>query len=102
MGDYLHQNEIAKLVTAAKVSPRHMQRNNLLVMLALRHALRISEVVDLRLADIDLTAGRILCRRLKGSVSNTHPMEGDEIRATRKWLRERPEAAQDFTRKQPD
>ena len=30
------------------------------------------------------------------SVSNTHPMEGDEIRAARKWLRERPEAAQDF------
>jgi len=94
--DYLHQNEIDKLLTAAKASPRYGQRNYLLVLLALRHALRISEVVDLRIGDIDLTAGRIFCRRLKGSVSNTHPMEGDEIRATRKWLRERPEAAQDF------
>ncbi len=31
-----------------------------------------------------------------GSVSNTHPMEGDEIRATRKWFRERLQTALDF------
>ena len=66
------------------------------MLLALRHALRMSEVVDLGLADIDLTSGRIFCRRLKGSVSDAHPMEGDEIRAARKWLRDRPDAAQDF------
>src|SRR5437762_3012625 len=96
MRDYLHPNEIEKLLAAAKASPRHGTRNHLLALLAFRHALRISEVVDLRLADIDLTAGRIFCRRLKGSVSNTHPMEGDEIRAARKWLRERPTAAGDF------
>ncbi len=96
MRDYLHQNEIDKLLIATTASPRFGQRNYLMVLLALRHALRISEVVDLRLGDIDLTAGRIFCRRLKGSVSNTHPMEGDEIRATRKWLRDRPEAARDF------
>jgi len=83
MRDHLHQNEIDKLLTAAKASPRSGQRNYLLVLPALRHAPRISEVVDLRLADIDLTAGRIFCRRLKGSVSNTHPMQGDEIRAAR-------------------
>jgi integrase len=35
--------------------------------LAVRHALRISEVVDLRLADIDLTAGCIFCRSLFSS-----------------------------------
>ena len=38
MRDYLHQNEIDKLLTAAKASPRYGQRNYLLVLLALRRA----------------------------------------------------------------
>jgi len=42
--DYLHLNEIDKLLATAKASPRYGQRNSLLVLLALRHALRISEV----------------------------------------------------------
>lgn len=94
--DYLNQGEVEKLLAGARASPRYGQRNYLLMLLGFRHALRISEVLDLRLGDVDLAAGRIYCRRLKGSVSNTHPMEGDEIRAARKWLRERPTAAQDF------
>ena len=94
--DYLHDKEVDRLLAAAKESPRHGLRNHLLALCAYRHALRISEVVDLRVGDVDLDAGKIYCRRLKGSVSNTHPMEGDEIRAMRKWLRERPQTALDF------
>ncbi len=94
--DYLHDKEVERLLSAAKTSPRYGHRNYLLCLSAFRHALRISEVVDLRVSDIDLDAGRIYCRRLKGSVTNTHPMEGDEIRAMRKWLRERPQTALDF------
>jgi site-specific recombinase XerD len=96
MRDYLNENEVIELLAAAKKSPRYGLRNYLLVLFAFRHAMRISEVVDLRLSDIDIDAGRIYCRRLKGSVSNTHPMEGDEIRATRKWFRERLQTALDF------
>src|ERR1039458_2382117 len=84
--DYLHPKEIDRLLEAAKLSPRYGIRNYAMMLIAFRHALRISEVVDLRVSDINLQAGRIYCRRLKGSVSNTHPMEGDEIRVLRKWL----------------
>lgn len=94
--DYLQDKEVDRLLAAAKDSPRHGLRNYLFALSAYRHALRISEVVDMRVGDVDLDAGRIYCRRLKGSVSNTHPMEGDEIRAMRKWLRERPQTALDF------
>ena len=94
--DYLHPKEIDRLLHAAKLFPRYGIRNHALMLTAFRHALRISEVVDLRVSDINLQSGRIYCRRLKGSVSNTHPMEGDEIRALRKWLRERPQTALDF------
>lgn len=94
--DYLHSAEIDKLLSAAKSFPRHGQRNHLMILLAYRHALRISEVIGLRVSDINLDEGRIYCKRLKGSVTNTHPMEGDEIRLCRRWLKERPQTALDF------
>jgi len=72
---------------AVKKSPRHGVRNSLMVLLAYRHGFRISEVIDLRLSDIDLQSGRINCRRLKGSTQNIHPLEGDELRLIKRWLR---------------
>jgi site-specific recombinase XerD len=94
--DYLHSSEIDKLFSAVKLSPRHGLRNHLMILLAYRHALRISEVTNLRVSDINLDEGRIYCRRLKGSVTNTHPMDGDEIRLCRRWFKERPKTAIDF------
>lgn len=91
-----HLDEIDRLLAAARRSPRYGIRNHLMILVGFRHALRISEVVDVRISDVDLDAGRLYYRRLKGSVSNTHPMEGDEIRAMRRWLKERPQTALDF------
>ena len=96
MRNYLHADELERLLAAARRSPRYGLRNHLMILLGFRHALRISELVDLRTSDVDLDVGRLYCRRLKGSVSNTHPMEGDEIRAMRSWLRTRPHTAGDF------
>jgi hypothetical protein len=31
------------------------------------------------MADLDLNTGRLFVRRLKGSLSTSHPLEGDEI-----------------------
>src|SRR5271166_5714881 len=44
---------------------------------------------ELRLKDIDLVTGRLYVRRKKGSSSAHHPVEGDELRALRAWLRVR-------------
>jgi len=87
MRDYLFPTEIDRLLDAAGKSPRHGVRNRLMILLAYRHGLRISEIVDLRLSDIDLQSGRINCRRLKGSTKNIHPMEGDELRLIKRWQR---------------
>ena len=57
--------------------------------MAYRHGLRVSELIDLRLKDIDLDTSRLFVRRKKGSLSTHQPMEGDELRALRAWLRER-------------
>jgi len=39
--------------------------------------------------DLDLETSRLYVRRKKGSLSTHQPMEGDELRAIRAWLRER-------------
>jgi len=51
--------------------------------------LRVSELIDIRIADIDMVTARLFVRRLKGSLSTSQPIEGDELRAIRAWLRER-------------
>jgi type 1 fimbriae regulatory protein FimB len=68
---------------------RHGVRNFAMMLLAYRHALRVSELANVRLADVDLDASRMFVRRSKGSLSTSQPMEGDEIRALRGWLRRR-------------
>jgi len=51
--------------------------------------LRVSELIDIRLKDLDLETGRLFVRRVKESLSTHQPIEGDELRAIRAWLRER-------------
>jgi type 1 fimbriae regulatory protein FimB len=67
----------------------HDLRDYLLMLMTYRHGLRVSELIDIRLKDLDLETGRLSVRRKKGSLSTHQPMEGDELRAIRAWLRER-------------
>jgi type 1 fimbriae regulatory protein FimB/type 1 fimbriae regulatory protein FimE len=55
-----------------------------MILLAYRHALRVSELVRLRWSDVDFNSGSLNVKRLKGSKSGVHPIEGDELRALRK------------------
>jgi site-specific recombinase XerD len=68
---------------------RHSIRNFAMLLLAYRHDLRVSELVNMRIADVDLDTGRLFVRRCKGSLSTNQPLDGDEIRALRGWLRQR-------------
>ena len=51
-----------------------------------RHGLRCSEAVDLRIEDISFDRAALWVKRLKGSNSGNHPVEGDELRAIRRYL----------------
>ena len=87
--DYLTRDEVTSLLRAAKKSPRHGARNQAMILIAYRHGLRASELVDLRVSDLDLRTGTIYCRRAKGSRSSLHPMKRDEVAALEKALRDR-------------
>jgi site-specific recombinase XerD len=86
--DFLTEAEMQRFLDAARHG-RHGGRDYLLLLLTYRHGLRVSEAVDLRLKDFDLGTARLFVRRKKGSLSTHQPLEGDEIRALRAWLRER-------------
>jgi site-specific recombinase XerD len=88
--DFLTELEIKRLLDSARRG-RHGTRDYLIVLLTYRHGLRVSELVDIRLRDLDLDAARIYVRRRKGSLSTIQPIEGDELRAIRAYLRERGE-----------
>jgi type 1 fimbriae regulatory protein FimB len=86
--NFLTESEISLFLDSARRG-RHGVRDYLLALLTYRHAYRVSELIDIRMADLDLNTGRVFVRRNKGSLSTSQPLEGDEIRAIRAWLRER-------------
>lgn len=86
--NFLTESEIKRFLEAAR-GGRHGARDYLMMLLTYRHGLRVSELIDIRLKDLDVDTARLYVRRLKGSLSTHQPVEGDELRAIRAWLRER-------------
>ncbi len=89
----LTPQEMLDLLKAAR---RHSTRDWAMILLAYRHGLRASEVCGIKLADLDLKAGSISIRRLKGSLHTVQPIYQhrgqpllDEAAAIRAWLRKR-------------
>jgi integrase len=89
--NFLTEAEMKKFLEATRHNARHCERDYTMMLLAFRHGLRVSELCDLRLTDLDLNTARLFVRRIKGSLSTHQPIEGDELRAIRAWLRVRQE-----------
>jgi type 1 fimbriae regulatory protein FimB/type 1 fimbriae regulatory protein FimE len=63
-------------------------RDSTMVLVAWRHGLRVSELVDLRWDQIDFPSATLHVRRVKRGTPATHPITGDEMRALRRLQRE--------------
>ena len=83
--DYLGLAQIEHLLAAAKAG-RHGARDHLLTLMMFRHGLRVSEAIALRRDHVDLAQSRLWVPRLKRGLSVEHPIEGDELRAIRRWF----------------
>lgn len=86
--DFLTDTEIDQFLAAARKGT-HGERDYLLGLMTYRHGFRVSELIDVRLEEVDLKSTRLHARRLKGSLTTEHPIKGDELRAIRAWLRVR-------------
>src|SRR3954469_5690491 len=85
--EYLTDGEVEKLTSATKGN-RHGQRDATMILVAYRHGLRVSELVDLRWDQVDFDNATLAVRRAKKGSPSTHPILGDELRALRRLQRE--------------
>ena len=85
--EYLTEEEVERLMNAAK-SNRWGHRDATLILVAYRHGLRASELVDLRWEQVDFRTATLHVRRVKQGSPSTHPILGDELRALRRLQRD--------------
>lgn len=91
--EHLTPSEVTLLLKAAEKAGRHGHRDKTLILMMYRHALRVSEAIDLRWDQINLKQGEIHVNRLKNGKPSTHYLEGDELRALRRLMRDYPDHA---------
>ena len=89
--EYLSTTEIEQLRKAARNNGRNGHRDDTLVLMMFRHALRVSEAINLRWEQVDFKNGLLHVSRVKNGVPSTHPLRGAELRALRKLQREYPD-----------
>lgn len=85
--EHLTESEVEQLMQAAKAN-RWGHRDATMILVAWRHGLRVSELVDLRWDQIDYSAATLHVRRVKRGTPATHPIMGDELRSLRRLQRE--------------
>jgi type 1 fimbriae regulatory protein FimE len=90
--EYLTPAEVEKLLQASSQVGRHGARDRTLILLAYRHALRVSELVTMRWEQIDFKTGLVQVTRLKNGLPSTHPIRGTELRALRALRKDYPDS----------
>ncbi len=81
--EYLTEEEVGRLLLAAQGVGRHRHRDATLIMLAYRHGLRVTELVNLRWDQIDLDQALLHVRRVKRGKPSVHPLRRTELQALR-------------------
>ena len=85
--EHLTETEIEKLIEAAKGN-RHGHRDATMILVAYRHALRATELCDLKWEAIDFRAATLHVTRKKGGTATTHQISATELRALRRLQKE--------------
>jgi len=68
--NFLTEAEVENFLKAGRKG-RHKVRNFAMSLLVFRHGLRVSELINMRMADVDLDIGRLFVRRVKGGLSTS-------------------------------
>lgn len=86
----------AQLLALLRAARQQGTRAWAIVLLGYRHAMRASEIAELKIADVNLRDGTVTVNRLKGSRRTVQPIEKvkgqpllDEFKAIKLWLEQR-------------
>ena len=85
---HLTGREVERLIEATR-GGMNEARDRCLLLLMFRHGLRVSEACGIKLDQVDTESRVLHVFRLKGGLSTTQPLRGDELRAIHAWLKER-------------
>jgi site-specific recombinase XerD len=85
--EHLTPTEVERLIEATKDN-RQGHRDATMILVAYRHGLRASELIDLRWDQVDFNQAVLHVRRVKNGTPATHPLTGRELRALRRLQRE--------------
>ncbi|WP_086113753.1 tyrosine-type recombinase/integrase, partial [Xenorhabdus beddingii] len=85
---YLTQPEIETLLKELG-KHAHAERNICMLFMGFIHGFRVSELLSLKLSDVDLDGRSLRVQRLKNGFSTIHPMVPREVQLLRHWLVER-------------
>ena len=85
--EHLTEAEVERLMETAKGN-RWGLRDATMVLVAYRHGLRASELVDLHWDQVDFRTATLHVRRVKKGTPSTHPILGDELRGLQRLQRE--------------
>lgn len=101
--EYLTHDEVSRVIQGAQHAGRHRYRDALLIHVAYRHALRVSELTLLRWNQVDFAARTLHVVRNKGGISGPHPLQDCTIRGLRELRPRYPDSPYLFVseRKQP-
>lgn len=84
---HLTRDEVRQLAREAKKG-RNGERDALMIRMAFEHGLRASELLALRWQSVDLKGHEVTVSRVKGSIDGTHPLQGETVRALKRYQRE--------------
>ena len=90
--EYLTESEIDMLVKAARTSGRHQLRDSMLILVGFVHGFRVSELINLKWAQINFDEQTVYVERLKNGKRSIHPMIASEIRGLRKLRNKEPKS----------
>ncbi|WP_422146144.1 tyrosine-type recombinase/integrase [Xenorhabdus bovienii] len=82
---YLTHSEIEQLLAELEKGP-NAERNICMMFMGFIHGFRASELLRLRMSDVDLRDRSLSVNRLKNGFSTIHPMISREIQLIRKWM----------------
>ena len=86
--DFLTEAEFEQFLNAAKQG-RYGARDFALCLFMQRHGLRVSELCAFQRSSLSFADAQVFVHRLKNGLATQQPLTGEELRAIKRYLRER-------------
>ncbi|HEY3591070.1 MAG TPA: tyrosine-type recombinase/integrase [Buttiauxella sp.] len=82
---FLTKKEV-ELLLAQTSTGKNQVRNTCMLLMCYFHGLRVSELLGIKLSDLDTSSGVLFVRRLKNGFSATHPLSPRVLSSLKHWL----------------